>query len=337
MRRPLLIAALLSALPALLWAAGAAALSLELPIDCPANGLCVIQNYVDRTQSGDPRDYACGYLTYPEHNGTDFRVSQRDMERGVPVRAAADGVVKGFRDGMPDVSVKKIDRQKIHGREAGNGVRIEHEDGFVTQYSHLRKGSVRVRPGQKVAAGQIIGLVGMSGNTEFPHLDFAVRKDGQTVCPFTGPAESAACDAEQHPLWSPAARASPALAYTPTGILDLGFAEATPETGEEPTSLPRATALPASAKAIVFWVALFGVQAGDVQTLQVVGPDGRIVSRVSQPVQKNQAQRIAFVGRRLGDAPPWPTGEYRGEYTLVRPGPAGNSVLLKASATLLVQ
>lgn len=337
MRQPSRFIPLLFLLPFLLLSSLAFALTLELPIDCPRDGLCVIQTYVDRTQSPDARDYTCGSLTSPEHNGTDFRISQTDMEKGVAVRAAAAGVVRGFRDGVEDVSVKKIDRKKIRNREAGNGVRIEHEDGYVTQYSHLRKGSVRVRPGQKVQAGQILGLVGMSGNTEFPHLELAVRQRGRPICPFTGPAEALGCEGPRAPLWSPAALKSEVLKYRPTGLLDAGFLEAAPQVNEEPTSLPRAKTLPATAPAIVFWAAVFGLQTDDVQTIQLIAPDGQVLARASQAAPGNKAQRVAAVGRKRAGLAPWPSGEYRGEFALSRPGPEGSNVIVRIAATLLVQ
>jgi D-3-phosphoglycerate dehydrogenase len=57
---------------------------------------------------------------------------------------------------MPDTGL----RGEIAGRECGNGVVIAHEDGWETQYCHMRRGSVAVQPGERVARGQTLGLVG---------------------------------------------------------------------------------------------------------------------------------------------------------------------------------
>ena len=72
------------------------------------------------------------------------------MRAGVRVVAAAGGVVKATRDGMTDVSVRDTGPEAVAGREAGNGVLIEHGGGWQTQYSHLRSGSVSVEPGERV-------------------------------------------------------------------------------------------------------------------------------------------------------------------------------------------
>ena len=54
----------------------------------------------------------------------------------------------------------------------GNHVVVDHGDGVWAVYAHLRRASVRVRPGDVVAAGQQLGEVGSSGNTSEPHLHF---------------------------------------------------------------------------------------------------------------------------------------------------------------------
>lgn len=69
------------------------------------------------------------------------------------------------------------------GWESGYGKRvmIAHGDGLVTLYGHLS--SIRVKPGQQVKRGQVVGLSGMSGNATGPHLHFEVRVDGTPVNP----------------------------------------------------------------------------------------------------------------------------------------------------------
>ena len=153
--------------------------ALSVPIACETGRNCLIQNYVDQGGGQGPRDYRCGFLTYEGHRGIDIRVTDSAWGRqGVPVLAAADGRVRAVRDGMPDVSVLISGKETVAGREAGNSVVIEHGNGWETQYAHLRRGSVAVRPGDPVARGQVLGLVGLSGNTEFPHLHFEVHVNG---------------------------------------------------------------------------------------------------------------------------------------------------------------
>jgi murein DD-endopeptidase MepM/ murein hydrolase activator NlpD len=95
------------------------------------------------------------------HEGLDISVNI-----GTPVKAPADGVVV-FAD-----------------RDAGYGkmVKIAHGFGFTTLYGHLER--ITVKPGQKVARGETIGLVGLTGRTTGPHLHYEVWKDGDRRNPL---------------------------------------------------------------------------------------------------------------------------------------------------------
>ena len=137
---------------------------MKLPIACEVGLTCFIQNYVDHDPSPNARDYRCGTLTYNGHNGTDFRLPNLAAQRaGVNVLAAADEQVLRGRDGMPNVSTRDTNAPALDGRECGNGVVIAHGDGWETQYCHLDQGSVRMKAGDRVVAGQPIGRVGLSG------------------------------------------------------------------------------------------------------------------------------------------------------------------------------
>jgi murein DD-endopeptidase MepM/ murein hydrolase activator NlpD len=63
----------------------------------------------------------------------------------------------------------------------GNYIEIDHGNGMVTRYAHL--GDLRVRYGQKVSRGQVIGTVGSSGGSIAPHLHYEVIKNGKNVNP----------------------------------------------------------------------------------------------------------------------------------------------------------
>ena len=60
------------------------------------------------------------------------------------------------------------------GGIAGNFVMIDHENGEYSLYAHLQPGSVRVRTGERIAAGAQLGKLGSSGNSTEPHLHFQV-------------------------------------------------------------------------------------------------------------------------------------------------------------------
>jgi len=162
---------------------------LSLPIDCEIGASCYIQNYVDADPSAGAQDYTCGFLAYATHRGMDFRIrGLKAMEKGVMIVAAAPGMVTGVRDGMKDISVHDVkDPQRLQVIKTksalGNAVVIRHDHGVV-YYGHLREGSVAVRKGQRVDRGEVLGFVGLSGDTEFPHIHFEVRRNGRVIDPF---------------------------------------------------------------------------------------------------------------------------------------------------------
>ena len=75
----------------------------------------------------------------------------------------------------------KNDRGSIGHASYGNCVKIEHEDGYATLYAHLSE--VYVKKGEYVKRGQVIGLMGNTGNSYGAHLHFEVRKDNKRIDP----------------------------------------------------------------------------------------------------------------------------------------------------------
>jgi hypothetical protein len=298
--------------------------SLSVPLACDIGSTCVVQNYVDRDPGAGARDYRCGLLTYDGHQGTDIRVADpAAFRRGVAVIAAAPGRVRAVRDGMEDVSVRSAGKEAVAGREAGNSVVIVHGDGWETQYAHLRKGSVAVRAGESVERGQRLGLAGLSGHTEFPHLHFEVRHRGKTVDPFVGEEAGEACAPGPRPLWRK--EDLEALAYVPTGLLDAGISAAPPLLADGAVDRERAGSLDAAAPAAVFWVQVYGARENDLEVVRLIAPDGRVLAQRRAPIPGNRAQWLAYAGKRRSGAA-WPAGTYRGEYTLLR-GPRQERVI----------
>ncbi len=89
---------------------------------------------------------------------------------GTPVLAAREGVVMQVES---DFDKAGLNRERYGGR--ANFIRILHDDGTMALYAHLRSEGVLVRVGQRVRAGQQIGLSGNTGFTTGPHLHFAVQ------------------------------------------------------------------------------------------------------------------------------------------------------------------
>ena len=85
-----------------------------------------------------------------------------------PVVAVADGTVVEIADGIDDNPIGEVNTR----HNWGNSIVISHGYGIYSQYSHLKKGSIRVKRGEVVKKGQIIATVGNSGRSQYPHLHF---------------------------------------------------------------------------------------------------------------------------------------------------------------------
>ncbi|MEH7828386.1 M23 family metallopeptidase [Gemmobacter denitrificans] len=301
--------------------AAAGAFDLGLPVACTLGETCHIQQFPDRDPGPAARDYTCGSLSYDGHDGTDFALpSLAAMTAGVDVLAAAPGVVRGARDGMPDILISDPAAPPLEGRDCGNGLAITHTDGWETQYCHLKQGSVQVKPGDAVQAGQVLGQIGLSGNTEFPHLHLTVRQNGVAVDPFA-PGDMALCGKAGDDLWS-----AP-LPYQPGGIIAIGFADAVPDYGQVKAGLA-AQPLRAAAPALVVWAYLFGTRAGDRLQLTLTGPQGEVVADTIA-LDRTQAQAMRAIGRKLRDSR-WPPGRYQGQAILLRDGAEVDRAILTA-------
>ncbi len=298
--------------------ARAAPPSLDLPIACVIGQTCEVQSYMDADPGPAAKDYRCGSRSYDKHGGIDIRItSLAAMRAGVPVLASAPGKVLRLRDGVPDISVRGRPPGPIDSQECGNGVVIGHGDGWETQYCHMRQGSVRVKVGDTVKAGDAVGLVGLSGNTEFPHMHITVRQGTTTIDPFAYGAAAGSCGGGVS-LWSPAA--VKALNYKPRIAFRVGFggdAANLEQRVDDGTVVPAAVQAPA----LVAYVRIIGVKAGDVQVMSLTGPDGSVMAQTtSAPAPRDQAQRLLFIGR--GRRPPggWPRGDYQALYRVQQNG-----------------
>lgn len=110
--------------------------------------------------------------------------------------APADGEVVYARNDVPDNDRPTITRRDVFTKLpdprwaiGGNVVVIDHGNGEFSFLAHLKQGSVRVSKGDKVKKGQIIGLLGNSGNSDAPHLHYHLmagselfRCDGLPIC-----------------------------------------------------------------------------------------------------------------------------------------------------------
>jgi murein DD-endopeptidase len=95
---------------------------------------------------------------------------------GTDALAVADGIVVAVKDGIPENIPGPASRAVPITLETvgGNHVILDIGSGRYAFYAHLQPGSLRVRLGDRVRKGQVIGLVGNSGNSTEPHLHFHV-------------------------------------------------------------------------------------------------------------------------------------------------------------------
>ena len=105
-----------------------------------------------------------------------------------PILAPGAGTLVAVVDSLPDQVPGEMDR----AHPAGNHVLIDHGNGEYTLLAHLRRGSVEVKPGEIVRAGQPVGRCGNSGNTSEPHLHMHLQNSpkplqGQGLPAFFGP------------------------------------------------------------------------------------------------------------------------------------------------------
>lgn len=288
---------------------------LRLPVDCTLGQDCQFQQFTDLDPGAGVRDFACQGASYDGHKGTDVRVSPAAYLAGARVLAPAAGVVIARRDGMVDrLAASAEDRAALAGKECGNGVVIDHGDGWESQLCHLARGSVSVRRGQTVDVGEVVGRIGLSGNTQFRHLHLSLRRHGRVVDPFV-PQGSDTCLSEvQSGLWD-----DPAIAETAaqaTRMLDAGPATTVPElhavlAGDFLSDTPRNDA------PLLVWGIGINLQKGDALRVIIDGPSGSIVQSPVEPVVKRKAQALRYGGRRAPSGG-WPPGDYSWRVEILR-------------------
>lgn len=293
--------------------------SFAFPVDCVLGQSCVIQNFVDHDPTAAAKDYRCGALTYDGHDGTDIRIaSLAEMRRGVNVLAAADGIVLRTRDGEADQSIRAVGALSVDGRECGNAVIIDHGNGWQTQYCHMALGSVRVSNGAQVKRGDVIGRIGLSGQTEFPHLHFTLRRDGRVMDPLTSAAQSDSCGAGEKSLLR--ISSGDGQLYHDAFVFNRGFVDGAIEPDAIEAGGLEARKPNAQSQALVAYIRVIGLRAGDVQHFKLNGPSGAVLTeKIFDPMDRPKAQNSLYIGKkRAGEE--WPKGRYDAVYEVIRDG-----------------
>jgi len=120
--------------------------------------------------SGERYAILQGFNSSFSHNGSLAWSMDWDVPEGTPVHAARGGIVIATEDrntiGAPD--------RKLFTK--ANYVLIQHVDGTVGEYYHLKPAGVAVKAGQSVTEGELIGYSGNTGFSTQPHLHFHVSR-----------------------------------------------------------------------------------------------------------------------------------------------------------------
>lgn len=93
---------------------------------------------------------------------------------GTDIHAVADGKVVSVLDGLPEQVAGRSPTGLPLDQYGGNHIVQDIGDGNYAFYAHLKTGSVKVKPGDELTTGQVIGSLGNTGNSDAPHLHFHV-------------------------------------------------------------------------------------------------------------------------------------------------------------------
>ena len=108
-----------------------------------------------------------GYRKDPIDNVARFHQGQDiTVKTGTPIYAPADGIVK----------------RAYYAGGFGNHIKLDHGNGYTTLFAHLSK--IKVKHGQKVNRGEIIGLTGNTGRSTAPHLHYEIHHYGESKNPL---------------------------------------------------------------------------------------------------------------------------------------------------------
>jgi len=136
--------------------------------------------------TANTNEFAADFI-YTDDEGREYHGDPRRPENwysyGKPVYAPGAGTVVSTANDIPDNWFKDATATEIghpqlpQGKDPndiGNFVLIDHGDGEFSLLVHMKPGSIRVKAGDRVAAGQQIGQIGFAGDSIFPHLHYSL-------------------------------------------------------------------------------------------------------------------------------------------------------------------
>lgn len=294
-------------------------LKFSIPIECKFGEDCFLLNQVEKVE--------CAQLPFSTKDGVIFIAKHDALVRdGIKILASQDGRVKAVRSNVDDQ-----DKSTVGIAPCGNGLIITHANGYETQYCYLRKDSIKLKKGDKVKEGQELGLMGMSGNINYPALLFTLKQKNKHIDPFTNNHASKDCGYNSDKsLWN--SEAIKAMIHSGTIITNYGFTTEEPEIAKARNGDYNIMTIAGNTNIIGYFIDLIGVYEGDLIFIEMLSPDGyKIVSyqkkfvdfnprAFAHIVYKNQSQKLN-------------EGEYKISFKLLRQG----SIIIEKQDSLKIR
>jgi murein DD-endopeptidase MepM/ murein hydrolase activator NlpD len=230
-----------------------------------------VVNYLDVNPLPDAiTDYNGGTFTYDGHNGYDTTLGGdfAAMDAGVPIFAAAAGTITQVSDGH-------FDRQTGFNSAPANYIVEDFGNGWTAEYYHLTVTSKTVQVGQTVAAGQLIGLVGSSGNSTDAHLHFDLQHNGDLVETYDEP----------NAYWL---NPLPYQGSVPVTLMAQGITNSSPfdDSQEGPVSIAQFPA--SSGWDVWYWYRLSYLKPTDTSSVNWYDPQGDLVTTFNASTSTEQ-------------------------------------------------
>ena len=124
-----------------------------------------------------PERWAVDYVQLTPNNlfaNDDSTVNENYPQYGQEIIAVKDGYIISTKDELPDNIPPTLPDDMTLEKAGGNHVFQDIGQGYSAFYAHMIPGSVKVKEGDYVTKGQVLGLLGNSGNTDAPHLHFHI-------------------------------------------------------------------------------------------------------------------------------------------------------------------
>ncbi|MDR2558928.1 MAG: peptidoglycan DD-metalloendopeptidase family protein [Oscillospiraceae bacterium] len=149
------------------------------------------------------------YVTYgfmaPEygspHKGMDIVPGAVGVESDI--LAITDGIIESVKDTVSrTIPLTPASNWKLPD-VLGNFIVIRHSERFTSRYCHLKYGSIKVKTGSRIKAGQVIATIGNTGLSSAPHLHFEISEGNTRINPLPFLMGEAKLKATDNPLPAP--------------------------------------------------------------------------------------------------------------------------------------